>query len=111
MWQKSPWRKSDVIICVWTGLDSGPEAYSFIKRKSDTQVPLLLLVKAHHCLDIHTTLSGPSASVSEKFNVFINLPNYLLYLVSCVFLPFSPGFVELSIYPAEKRTIQSWFKV
>lgn len=38
---------------------------TFFFKQSDTQVPLLLLVKAHHSLNIHTTLSGPSASVSE----------------------------------------------
>lgn len=38
---------------------------TFFFKQSDTRVPLLLLVKAHHSLNIHTTLSGPSASVSE----------------------------------------------
>ena len=73
----------DLIVHVWTQLDPGPEAYSCIgEGKSDTQVPLLLLVKAHCNLNIHTTLSGPSV---RKIDVFINLPNYLFS-----FLCFSP---------------------
>lgn len=70
------------------GLDSGPNIYSFIGgEKIIHRCLLLLLVKAHNCLNIHTTLSGPSANVSGKINVFINLPDYLQYLVSCVFCP------------------------
>lgn len=57
--------------------------FFFFFKQSDTQVPLLLLVKAHHSLNVHTTLSGPSASVSGKT---IYLSTYLsIYLVSCLF--------------------------
>lgn len=66
-------------------------------------MPLLLLVKAHHSMNVHTTLSGPSASVSGQT---IYQSTYLSIKL-CYFPPFLPRFCTLSVYPAEKRTIQS----
>lgn len=57
---------------------------TFFFKQSDTQVPLLLLVKAHHSLNIHTTLSGPSASVSELsiLSIFLPLPSWFCRTLS-----------------------------
>lgn len=94
VWQKSPWRKWWMdfgCMCMdSTGLRPWG-VLSFLKQ-SDTQVPLLLLVKAHHSLNVHTTLSGPSASVSGKIYVFINLPIYLFSFLSS---PRSPSLLVL----------------
>lgn len=67
VWKKSPckkWWMGLVYMCMDSTRIRPCSLLSFFKQ-SDTQVPLLLLVKAHHSLNIHTTLSGPSASVSE----------------------------------------------
>lgn len=93
----------DLIVCVWTGFRPWVILF-YWGKKMIHRCLLLLLVKAHNSLNIHTTLSGPSASVSgKKNNVFFNLPACLRDLVSSVFLPLLSGFTELSIISSGRK--------
>lgn len=84
-WGGNPPRRNTGWICLCTygswmkALRRAFVPFFLFFKQSDTQVPLLLLVKAHHSLNVHTTLSGPSASVSGR-TLVIYLPIYLSYL-------------------------------
>lgn len=56
----------DLIVCVWIGFRPWDILFCWGGQKMIHRCLLLLLVKAHNSLNIHTTLSGPSASVSGR---------------------------------------------
>ena len=89
--------------CMW--MDSAelrPWGLLSFLRRSDTQVPLLLLVKAHHSLNVHAPKCLDKLSIYQSTYLFsfLSFPSPVLLV-----------FVEFSVHPAEKGTIQSWFKV
>lgn len=117
LWQKSPPEEITDgfgFMCLdSTGLRPWG-VLSFLKQ-SVTQVPLLLLVKAHHSLNVHTTLRGPSARVSGKIYLSIYLSIYLVFCLSppalLPLLLLLSWFCRTLSISSWKRTIQPWFKV
>lgn len=80
---------------------------SFLKQ-SDTQVPFAGVGKSTSQSE-HSHY--PQRTICKCLWNYLCIYQSTIYLVSCPPPLFSHGFVELSVYPAEKRTIQSWFKV